>query len=220
MKIRFILYLLTWSVSPTLLAQNINWRALQQTDKHLVGVSAGVEYGAIVGVHYGKIFQTRMPLVLSGELSVPLGNNLTDDGKARLGGQLEVLHAGAFSATLKAYAVARRYENGFTRLVNFGSECAAVAGYYKARWYVAGEVGFDKAVVTHIKHSSPALDLNPGLVSGWYVPTGGNFLYGLQAGLHLRRHDVTLKVGRIISQDFKTSPLLPLLGQVGYNHRF
>ena len=28
------------------------------------------------------------------------------------------------------------------------------AGYYQRKWFVAGEAGFDKAIVTHFKHSA------------------------------------------------------------------
>lgn len=106
-------------------------------------------------------------------------------------------------------------------MLNFGSEFAGVAGYYKSRWYMAGEVSFDKAIVTHIKHLPVALENNPDLTTGWYIPTGGNFAYGIQSGLVLgQKNDLNLKIGRVISQNFKTAPTLPFYSQLGYYRRF
>ena len=72
----------------------------------------------------------------------------------------------SFSATVKANGVFRRIENTQALLQNFGSEFAGIAGYYTTRWFVAGEVRFDKAIITHVKHLKAATDLNPSLVSG------------------------------------------------------
>ena len=40
-----------------------------------------------------------------------------------------------------------------TGLLNFGSDMSGIIGYYRAHFFVAGEAGFDKAIVTHFKHS-------------------------------------------------------------------
>lgn len=59
------------------------------------------------------------------------------------------------------------------------------------------------------------------VVDGWNVSSaGGNFYYGLQAGVSFRKYDISLRGGKIITQDFKTSPLLPLYGQLGINLNF
>ena len=49
----------------------------------------------------------------------------------------------------------------------------------------------------------------------------GNFAYGIQTGLVLgQKNDLNLKIGRVISQNFKTEPTLPFYFQLGYNCRF
>ena len=61
-------------------------------------------------------------------------------------------------------------------LANFGSDLSSTIGYYKPKWFVATEVGFDKAIVTHFKHSDLFKEHFPDVKDGWYEPaTGGNF---------------------------------------------
>jgi hypothetical protein len=216
-----IITILIYLLSNTLNAQNINWRAFNQEQKHIIGINAGLDYGLTYGVNYGRKLNTKLPMVINGEFSFPSGNKVLEDFKVKMGVQFEVIHAGNFSATLKVNGIFRRFENDYTRMLNFGSEFAGVAGYYKPRWYVAGELSFDKAIVTHIEHLPAALENNPDLTTGWYIPTGGNFAYGIQSGLVLgQKNDLNLKIGRVINQNFKTEPTLPFYFQIGYNRRF
>lgn len=183
--------------------------------------NTGLDFGLTYGVNYGRKLNTKLPMVLNSEFSFPAGNKVLEDFKVKMGVQCEVIHSGNFSATLKVNGIFRRFENDYARLLNFGSEFAGVAGYYKPRWYMAGELNFDKAIVTHIKHLSAALENNPELTSGWYIPTGGNFAYGFQSGITLgQKNDLNLKIGRVISQNFKTEPTIPFYFQIGYNRRF
>lgn len=70
-----------------------------------------------------------------------------------------------------------------------------VIGLYKTRWFVAGETGFDKAIVTHFKHSDLYKENSPLVQDGWYQPaTGGNFYYGVQTGYSFKTADLTLKL--------------------------
>ncbi len=95
-----------------------------------------------------------------------------------------------------------------------------VIGYYKPKWFVAGEVGFDKAIVTHFKHSENFINDFPNTQDGWYEPsTGGNFHYGIQTGYSFKNSDLTLTIGNFITQDFKTTPLIPYYFKLGYNYR-
>jgi hypothetical protein len=216
-----IITILLTLLSNNVNAQNINWRAFNQEQKHIIGINTGLDFGVTYGVNYGRKLNSKLPMVLNSEFSFPSGNKVLEDFKVKMGVQFEVIHAGNFSATLKVNGIFRRFENDYARLLNFGSEFAGVAGYYKPRWYVAGEISFDKAIVTHIKHLPAALENNPDLTTGWYIPTGGNFAYGIQSGLILgQKNDLNLKIGRVINQNFKTEPTLPFYFQIGYNRRF
>lgn len=198
-------------------AQNINWKNLRPSQRHIISLNAGFDHGTVIGVGYSYQLSTKMPLILNLEYSMPFGDKLFDDFKTKIGGQLNVVRANNLFAAVKAYGIVRRFENDMTRMLNFGSEFSATAGFYKKKWYAAVELGFDKAIVTHIKHSDLAKEYNPEIQSGWYIPTGGNFMYGLQGGFSFKNNDVYAKIGRTVSQDFKTRTLVPYYFQVGLN---
>ncbi|MEO8147302.1 MAG: hypothetical protein ABI723_06685 [Bacteroidia bacterium] len=201
-------------------AQNINWRSLSDEQTNLINLNVGWDYSSTIGIGYGHKLKTKIPIVVNGEFSMPFGNNLLDDFKTKLGGQAELLKVGNFSATAKVYGIYRRYENDFARLQNFGSEFSGVIGYYKPKWHIAGEFGFDKAIATHVKHSAIIKEYNPGLQSGWYVPTGGNFFYGIQTGISFKSNDAYLKIGKTVTEDFKSTATIPFYFQIGINRRF
>jgi hypothetical protein len=102
-------------------------------------------------------------------------------------------------------------------MLNFGSEFSLTAGYYRSKWHAAVEFGFDKAIVTHIKHSRLYTEYNPGVKDGWYIPTAGNFFYGLQGGFSFGTNDLYAKFGKTLAQDFKTEPTVPFYLQLGWN---
>ncbi|WP_445737597.1 hypothetical protein [Mariniflexile sp.] len=214
-----ILIPLLFLIASNSFSQNINWRNLTNEQKHIISLNVGLLHGATIGVGYGYQLNTKLPIILNAEFSIPFGEILFDDFKTKIGAQAEILKIGGFSTTVKAYGVFRRFENDNARLLNFGSEFSAVSGYYKHNWYVAGEFGFDKAIVTHIKHSDIMRDYYPEIKNGWYIPTGGNFFYGIQSGLSFGRNDLNLKIGSLITQDFKTTPNFPYYLQFGINRK-
>jgi hypothetical protein len=118
-------------------------------------------------------------------------------------------------------AVFRRYENDYARLVNFGSDFSGALGYYRKHWFVGGKFGFDKAIVTHFRHSQSYKDQYPGVVNGWYEPaTGGYTYFGAQAGASFGKVDLYVEAGKTLAQDFKTKTLVPMYGSLGFNLKF
>lgn len=87
-------------------------------------------------------------------------------------------------------------------------------------WHLAGELGFDKAITTQIKHGSLMKEYYPGIQDGWYIPTGGNFFYGIQSGIAFKNTDTCLKAGKTVTQDFKNTATLPFYFQLGVNRKF
>jgi hypothetical protein len=201
--------------------QTINWQSLKKEDKHLLNINTGIEYGVIYGAGYGYQFNSKMPVILSLEYSFPSGKNVTDDFKSKIGGQIRLYQISYFQLSANISGVYRRYENNLVRMKNFGSDLSGIVGYYRSKWFIAGEFGFDKAIVTNLKHSQAYKDIYPEVTDGWYSPpSGGNFHYGLQAGISFRQQDIYLSAGKLKTQDFKTEPTLPLFAQIGFNFRF
>jgi hypothetical protein len=209
-------------------SQTLNWASLQKEQRNIINANAGYDFAFTYGIGYGRILnakfpllKTTFPIVLGVEHSQPAGKNLVDDFKTKLGGQIRLYEINNFHFTAKVQGLFRRFENDYVRLLNFGSDMSAIVGYYKPKWFVSGEFGFDKAIVTHFKHSDMFKENFPSVKNGWYEPaTGGNFYYGLQTGFSLKANDITLKVGKVVQQDFKTDPTIPYYFQLGYSRRF
>lgn len=200
-------------------AQNlVNWRSLDQ--KQFIQVNTGLENGYVIGIGYGYKLPIRRNLLLSADYSFPTGNRLVDDFKIRLGAQSEVVRWRHWSVTVRAYSIFRRYENAFASISNFGSEFSMVAGYAKPRWQVMGEFGFDKAITSHIKNTDVMKNIYPNAKDGWYVPTGGNFFFGLLSSYSFGRQDLFLRAGKMANQDLETPLFLPFYLRIGFNHRF
>lgn len=144
-----------------------------------------------------------------------------DDFKTKIGGEVLILNKSNLKGSISVNGIYRSYENPLVRLQNFGSELKGTFGYYEPKWFVAGEVGFDKAIVTHFKHSETYKEtIFADVKDGWYEPaTGGNFMYGIQTGYSFNKSDITFNIGMVTTQDFKTTPLIPYYLMLGYNHR-
>ncbi|GAB2810813.1 hypothetical protein [Ferruginibacter profundus] len=204
-------------------AQVINWGNTSKQNKHLLHVHAGAEYGVTAGIGYHRLVSAKKnPLWLGCEFSMPLGNELADDFKLKLGAQVRITSFNHFQFSARLQGVSRRYHNQSVTLFNFGSDFAGTVGYYRKNWFLGAEAGFDKAIVTHFKHSDwYKKNIYDNVEDGWYEPaTGGNFYYGLQGNYSIKKLDFTLKAGKLLQQDFKSLPLLPFYGQAGINFKF
>lgn len=215
-----IAFILTLFIYQKGMAQTLNWNALQDS-KHILTIGIGWDYSVSYNIGYAYQLKSTVPIVLNANFSIPSGEKLLDDFKAKIGGQIVLLNKSNLKGSIALNGIYRRYENPLVRLQNFGSELKGTLGYYKPKWFVAGEVGFDKAIVTHFKHSETFREtIFTDVKDGWYEPsTGGNFQYGIQTGYSFNKSEITFNIGMVTTQDFKTTPLIPYYLMLGYNHR-
>lgn len=219
--IKRIAFLLIFTSSlQSIRAQALNWNTLDST-KHIININTGLDYSLSLGLAYAYMLNTKLPSVLKANISTPIGEKLFDDFKTKIGAQVCAINTSNFKGTISIFGVYRKYQANLVRLQNFGSDMKGTFGYYKPKWFVAAELGFDKAIVTHFKHSQTFKDeIYADVLDGWYQPsTGGNFYYGLQTAYTFKRSDISLSIGKVISQDFKTTPFLPFYLELGYNYR-
>lgn len=214
--------IIIFSLSIRGFSQSFNWTSLKTEQKHITHINVGWDYGLVYGAGYSYQLKFKMPVLLNVSYSFPSGGKLFDDFKTKIGGHVRLYSIENFQLSASVHGIYRRYENPLVYIQNFGSEMTGVIGYYKSKWFVAGEVGFDKAIVTHFKHSKLFKDnIYANAKDGWYEPaTGGSFHYGVQTGVSFKSHDIYLKIGKVMSQDFKTTLLIPYYAQLGYNYKF
>ena len=202
-------------------SQNINWRSLREDQPNVVQLNVGYDFGVTSQVSYARTFDLVRPALLGVDFSFPMGSNLLDDFKVRLGGQIEIVEINGFSATLKISSVFRRYQTELVRIVSFGSDFAVLAGYYTPTWSVGGEFGFDKSITSQIKNSEIMRAYFPGIKDGWYLPTGGHYYFGIQGGKTIGESlDLSLRLGATNAQFNDENAVLPLYLQLGLGMRF
>jgi len=220
--LKFILTAFTLLLTNGVFAQTINSAGLRQDDVNIIHTSINIDYGVTAAVGYNrKLNNSLFPVFTGIEFSAPAGNDIKGDYKVKLGGQIRLIKMNDFQFAVKLQGVFRSYDSDFVHLLNFGSDIAGTVGYYRTNWHAGAEAGFDKAIVTHFRHSSIYKQQYSGVKDGWYEPaTGGNFYYGIHAGYSIAMVDINLKAGKVISQDFSTKPTLPFFSQLGINYRF
>ena len=202
-------------------AQNLNWRSLREDQPSAVQFCVGYDFGAVAQVGYSRSVTLIRPVVLGMDYSFPMGSDLTDDFKVRLGAQIEIVEIDGFAATMKIFGLFRRYQGELATIQSFGSDLGVLAGYYTPAWFVAGEFGFDKSITSHISHSDIMRAVFPAIRDGWYIPSGGHYYYGIQAGKSIgESFDLSLRLGATNAQDNDENAVLPLYCQLGLGMSF
>ena len=201
-------------------AQTVNWSRLDST-KHILSATLNADYSISPSLGYAYKLNSAMPIILSANISIPVGEKFLDDFKTEMGGQVNVFNKTNFIGSVSALGIYRRYQTSLVTLQNVGCDVKGTFGYYRSRWFTGVEVGFDKAIVTHFEHTQKYRDeIYADVVDGWYKPsTGGNFYFGIQAGYSMDRIDLTLNMGKVVTQNFKSGLLLPFYFNLGVNYK-
>ena len=221
MKNSVMAVLVVMALASTGYSQNVNWRSLRADQQNIIHFSFGYDFGVAAQAGYSRSFTLIKPVVVGLDYSSPMGRNLVDDFKVRVGAQIEIVQIGGFSTTLKIASSFRRYENALVRIASFGSDFAILAGYYRSTWYAAGEFGFDKSITSHLRHSDVMKANFPAIRDGWYIPTGGHFYYGIQGAKTIGESlDISLRLGATKAQDNDEDALLPWYAQLGLGIKF
>jgi len=202
-------------------AQNINWKSVSEHNKSLAYLNFGYDFGMTAQIGYGYKLNAFRPILLTADYSFPMGKELIDDFKIRLGGQISVFEKSSFVVSARIYGIFRRHQTSLVRMVGFGSELSAIAGYYKPKWHIAGEFGFDKSIITQLKNSDIMREIFPGVTDGWFIPSGGNFFYGVQGGKTFGKSlELSLRIGATNAQSNDENALLPYYTQLGLLWKF
>lgn len=207
MKTTLILFaLILFSLS--LRSQEIGWYNRDSLSAHLVAVHAGADIVTAFGVSYGYKFTGKKPMVLGLELTTPFGGQIMDDFEARLTGQSIFWPARKWGVSIKPSIACRRYGSETAVLVSIGAGLSTSIGFYKEKWSIAAEAGYDHIGATHINHRL-LKEYYPEIRDGWYSSTGGNFNFGVLATYWMGATGVSIKLGKTFGQNFSDGPTIP-----------
>lgn len=216
MKAYLITILYSLMVAPTVFAQDVPWRALENK-KHILSGYIGADYSSYYGLSYGHVLTfMKRPIVLGTEFTIPFGNTLLDDWRWRTSVQAEVVKHDNFSLTIKPAVILRRYESPLAKMYNTGVDLSLLYGYTKPTWGLVALAHYDRSISTHITHRLLKDDY-PSIQDGWYSTPGGNFKFGARVNYTLKSLSCFLTVGKHYGQNFNDNPTLPFFFELSIN---
>ena len=214
----FLLILISALAHCSLLAQDVNFRGLDNT-KHLIGIHSGVDYGSYYGVSYGYVMRTRFtPIVFGTEFTVPFGSNLVDDWKFRTGAHAELFHYKGLSINARLTYIFRRYSSDLATMLNLGSDITLNIGYAKPKWSVMAFANYDKPSLTRIENKL-LKEYYPEIKDGWYDESGGNYKFGVRGQVSYKSWNTFVTVGKHYGRNFENNPTIPFFAEVSVQRR-
>ena len=188
-------------------------------ERNRVYTTFGLDPALVTSLGYARVIPLRgHAFQLAGDAGVVAAGMDTRDFRARLATQTSLVRWRSLHITGSATFLTRGTENSIYQGLNFGADFTGTLGVYRHRWFAAGEFGFDKAIVTHLKHSDwYRTHFYADAKDGWYLDAGGTFHYGMACGLALGRAEVVGRFGWLRTEDFNelTPPMYASLG-VGF----
>jgi hypothetical protein len=166
-------------------------------ERNRVYTSFGLDPALVGAVGYGRVVRVLgHDFQLTGDAGVATARMDARDFRARVGTQTSLVHWRSAHLTGSATFITRGTENAIYRGLNFGADLAATLGVYRRRWFAAGEVGKDKAVITHVTHSDYyRTHYHADAKDGWYLDAGGTVRWGLTGGVAVGRAEVVGRAG-------------------------
>lgn len=181
----------------------------------------GLDPALVTSVGYGRVVPLFGRAVqLGAEVGVVAFDFDSRDFRARMQARASLLHWRSLHLVGSAAFITRGTENTIYRAINFGSDFTAAAGVYRPSWFLAGEFGFDKAVITHVTHSDwYRRNVYADAKDGWYLNAGGTFHYGVTGGVAIGRTELAARAGWLQTEDFNDM-LPPVYVGLGIGFRF
>jgi hypothetical protein len=181
----------------------------------------GLDPAVVTSIGYGGVAALKgHAFQLGGEVGLATAHLDARDFRVRLGARTSVARWHSVHLTGSFMAIARGTENSIYRGFNFGADVTGTLGVYRSRWFAAGELGKDKAIVTHITHTDwYRTYFYPDAKDGWYLDAGGTFHYGLASGITLGKAEVVGRFGFLKTEDFN-DVMPPMYVSVGVGFAF
>lgn len=207
------------AIAPDLHAQ---WNASRLGEsRHRLYTTAGIDPAVITSLGYSytpTMFGRPVQVGIEGGV-VAAGSGI-DDFRARLQAGLSVAQWKSFRVTTSGAFVTRGTTNTIYRAVNMGVDLGGTAGVYRRHWFAAGELGYDKAVVTRLTPTDwYRSNFYPDAKSGWYIDTGGTWRFGAVTGVSIGRTELSLRAGIPVTQRGQ-SIAVPAYASIGVGRAF
>lgn len=165
-----------------------------------VYASYGLDPAFVATLGYARA--VRGNVQLSAEAGAVVAEPDLRDSRAVVGVRATALRWRSVRLTASGSAITRQTSNAIYRAVSFGSAFTGTLGVYRNSWFAATEGGFDKSIITKIKHTDLYRNVYPEVKDGWYMPTAGTYHFGLTGGKQIGRTELVARVGAQRSEKF------------------
>lgn len=219
MKSIYVAALLSALITPALFGQ---WNIARfDAQPNRVYTTFGLDPAFVGSIGYGRVLPVMSHnFQLTADAGVATAHVDTRDFRARLGTQTSVAQWRSLHLAGSATFISRGTQNSIYSGFNFGADVSGAIGVYRPRWFAAGEVGKDKAIITHITNSGYYRSTYyPGARDGWYLDAGGTIHHGVAAGVAIGKTELITRFGWQKTEDYN-SLLPPMYGTVGLGLAF
>jgi hypothetical protein len=118
------------------------------------------------------------------------------DFRGRAQVRTSLVHVGPLHVVGSATFSASSSENTLRRAFNFGSDFTGTAGLYRRGWFLAGELGLHKTIMTRVAHSDwYRRNVDAAARDGWSMTGGGTVNYGVTGGLTIGPAEIAARGG-------------------------
>ena len=210
------------TLAGNVVALDANWNSIAGEQHNLVYAEFGLDYGTTVRLGYARLLGAPVSTLLAIDVATPMGEEALDDFEVRLGTRIRAIEFRNLALSAEVFAGSRRASSNMVDATSLGAEVTVIAGYYRSKWHIAAEYGYDKAISTYLKHSDEMKTFGYAAIhDGWYTATGGNFHYGIQGSKSVgSRIDITARAGMTNAEGKDENPMLPFYAQLGCIVRF
>ncbi len=193
------------------------WDSARPNELHVV---TGVEYGFVAGLGYTRgLSVLGRTTLLTASVTMPIAGADAGDYATRLGATVPLAGRDRWRLGLSLGGSMKGIRNPVSEMTSLGADGALVGGYYRPRWFLAAEGGYDGAIATHIDHTESYRDEYEGAQDGWYVDTGSNIRLGLAAGMTFGRYDIIARAGQARDRS-GNNHMIPAYATIGAGVRF
>ena len=214
-----IFFFLMIAFSGAINAQEIAWYTNDQNSGHLASIHTGADIVTGYGFSYGYKFKGKIPFVIGTELTTPYGGQIMDDFEASLTAQTIFRPLDHMGISVKPFMTCRRYGSEAAVLVNISAGLQTTIGYYRDKWSIAAEAGYDRTGATLITHRL-LRDYYSEIQDEWYGSTGGNFNFGVVLSYWIKSIGLSLKAGKTYGQNFSDNPTIPFYADFSVMRKF
>ncbi len=169
---------------------------------------------------YVRCFELKMierSLCISGDLTFPIFLMDFQHYRISLGTRLPLFNTRRWNIVNRLRILNKGTNNDIYQGNLLSLEEGFLLGYFLDQWYMAGELGYEKFLLIHIRHSSwYRKNVYAGAKDGWYSSTGGKFTFGLQGGYTFNDLiGVVLRLGIYKTEAFNDPVGVPFFANLG-----